>query len=97
MPNSPERAISAVIVDPDIAVRPCDDVARNVVGVDEEDWIIVDHLINAAIPRGDTHDAVPIFTQACHRNSAAHRWPVLPARSIPFEKAICELLTQMLP
>ena len=51
MPNCSERPISAIVVDPDIAVRPCNDVARNVVGVDKENRIIVDHLINAAVPR----------------------------------------------
>jgi hypothetical protein len=87
MPNRAECAISAVVVDPDIAVRPCNDVARNVVGVDEEDWVIVDHLVNAAVPRGDANDAVPIFTQARDRDCAAHCWPVLPTRSVPLEKA----------
>src|SRR6476659_6103377 len=88
MPNCSERGISTVIVDPDIAVGPCDDVARNVIGVDKEHRIVVDHLINAAVPCGNTNNAVQIFTQAGHGDSAAHGWPVLPARSIPFEKAV---------
>src|SRR5215211_7103485 len=88
MPNCSERAISTVIVDPDIAVGPCDHVARNIVGADKEHRVVVDHFVNATVPCGDTNNAVPIFTQAGHRDSTAHRWPVLPTRSIPFEKAI---------
>jgi hypothetical protein len=88
MANYSERAISTIVIDLDVAVRPCDDVARNVVSVHEEDRIIVDHFVNAAVPGGDANDAVPIFTQAGHGDRAAHCWPVLPGRSIPFEKAV---------
>jgi hypothetical protein len=88
MPNCSERAISTVIIDPDIAVGPCNDVARNIVGVDKEHGVVVDHLINATVPRGDTNNTVTIFAQASHRYGVAHRWPVLPTRSVPFEKAI---------
>ena len=88
MPHCAEGPVSAVIVDPNVSVGPANDVARNVVGIHKEDRIIVDHFVNAAVPGGDINDAVPICTQAGHRDSAAHRWPVLPTRSIPFEKAI---------
>src|SRR5215813_10727443 len=88
MPDSSERAISTVVVDPDIAVRPCNDASRDVVCIDEEDRVIVDHFVNAAIPRGDANDALEILAQAGHRDTAANCWPVLPTRSIPLEKAV---------
>jgi len=50
MPNRSEGAISAIVVDPDITITPCDGGSRNVVGTHKEDWNIVDHFINAAIP-----------------------------------------------
>jgi hypothetical protein len=50
MPNCSEGAISAIVADSAITIRPCDDGSRNVVGTHKEDWNIVDHFINAAIP-----------------------------------------------
>ena len=82
MPNCSERAVSTVVIDPDISVRPRNDVAWNVVGVDEENWVVVDHFENVAVPRGDAEDAVPIFTQTGDGDCSTHRWPVLPTRSI---------------
>src|SRR6476660_5324171 len=80
--------VPAVIVYPDVSVRPANHASRDVIRIHKEDWIIVDHFVNAAIPGGDVNDAVPICAQTGHRHSAAHRWPVLPSRSIPFEKAV---------
>lgn len=97
MPNCSERAISTIIVDPDIAVGPCDDVARNIVGIDKEDRIIVDHFVNAAVPGGDVNDAVAI----CAQTVIVIVPPTVGqfCRLDPFhlKRPYCELVTQMLP
>src|SRR5512140_1159607 len=80
--------VPAVIVYPDVSVRPANHTSRDIVRIHKEDRIIVDHFVNAAVPGGDVNDAVPICAQAGHRDSAAHRWPVLPIRSIPFEETV---------
>src|ERR1700693_5378918 len=88
MPNCAEGRVSAVIVNPNVSVRPANHGPWNVVCIDKEDRIIVDHFVNAAVPGGDVNYAFPICAQTGHRDSVAHRWPVLPIRSIPFEKAV---------
>src|SRR5678816_1382186 len=88
MSNRSERASSTIVLDPDIAVGPGNDAARYVVRVHKEHWIIVDHFVNVTVPGGDVNDAVAVCPQAGHGDSPAQCWPVLPARPIPFEKAI---------
>ena len=88
MPNCSERAVSTVIVNPNVSVRPANHGAWNVVCIDKEHRIIIDHFVNAAVPGGDVNDAVPICAQAGHRDSAAHCWPVLPIHTVPFEEAV---------
>ena len=88
MTHCAESPIPAVIVNPNVSVRPANHGPWNVVCVDKEDRIIVDHFVNAAVPGGDVNNAIPICAQAGHRYRAAHRWPVLPTQSIPFEKAV---------
>src|SRR6478672_10987990 len=88
MADCAERAVATVIADPDVSVRPANYASRDVVRIHKKDRIIVDHFVNAAVPGGDVNNAVPICAQTGHRDSAAHRWPVLPTRSIPFEEAV---------
>src|ERR1041385_3503716 len=88
MPHRSQCAVASVIVKPNVAVRPADNAAGNVVCVDEKDWRIVDHLVNAAIPGGDVDHPIAVFADAGHRDSAAHLSPVLPRRSIPFPETV---------
>src|SRR6476661_6234236 len=80
--------VPAVIVYPDVSVRPANYTSRDIGRIHKKDRIIVDHFVNAAVPGGDVNDAVPICAQTGHRHSAAHLRPVLPTRSIPFEEAV---------
>lgn len=88
MPNGAERAVPAVIVKPDVSVRPPDHIPRNVVSRGKKDGVVIDHLVNAAVPGGDIDNTVAILSNARNRDGAANLRPVLPARAIPFPQPV---------
>src|SRR5215208_1982596 len=88
MPNRAEDAVASIVVDPDIAIDPRNDIARDVAGVDKKDRrVAVNHFVDVTIPRAGIYQATRVDAQRSDRplrSNVEH----LEAAAVPFEQAV---------